>query len=86
VIMRNKGATGDAGAARGAPAAGTTPLASSREGDSVLSMASRIGLGADWRSIAAVNNVEDPRNLTPGTLLNLNVRASASVRGPRLTS
>jgi hypothetical protein len=84
VLMRNEGATGDAGAAQ-APAAGTTPLASSRQGDSVQSMASRTGQGKNWRDIAALNNIENPRDLAPGTLLNLNVRASASVRGPRLT-
>jgi len=40
-------------------------------GDSLQSLAGDLGLGEDWQSLAAINDVEDPRNLDPGMLLTL---------------
>jgi hypothetical protein len=42
-------------------------------GDSLQSLASDLGLGEDWQSLAALNDVEDPRNLDPGALLTLGI-------------
>ena len=50
---------------------GTQPLQPSRAGDSLQKMAGRIGKQSDWKQIAAANNIENPRRLTPGTLVNL---------------
>lgn len=50
---------------------GTQPLQSSRAGDSVQKMAGRSGKQADWKQIAAANDIENPRQLAPGTLINL---------------
>jgi hypothetical protein len=61
--------------AAGAP--GTRPMVPSRQGDSVQSMAGRSGLTADWQAIARANGIENPRNLAPGTLLDLRPGAGA---------
>jgi hypothetical protein len=58
--------------AGGVSPAGTQPQHPARAGDSVQQMASRAGRPNDWRAIAAANNIENPRHLAPGTLVNLN--------------
>jgi hypothetical protein len=55
------------------PAPGTSPLSQAMSGDSVQSLAAGIGRPDDWQKIAAANNIENPRLLTPGLLINLNV-------------
>lgn len=62
-------------------AAGTRPLSQAASGDSVQGMAAGRGRGSDWQSIAAANNIENPRLLQPGQLLDLN--ASTRPRGGR---
>lgn len=52
----------------------TTPLQSARPGDSVTSLAGRAGLSANWKAIAAANNIDDPLRLPAGALLNLKAR------------
>jgi hypothetical protein len=58
---------------------GTTPLAQSREGDSLQNMADARGLGGNWQAIASANGIEDPRNLTAGALIDF--KAGVSVSG-----
>lgn len=55
---------------------GTTPLTLAQEGDSLQGLAGRAGL--DWKAVATANNVENPRLLNPGAVLNLNVRVNKS--------
>ncbi|HEX8180820.1 MAG TPA: LysM domain-containing protein, partial [Pyrinomonadaceae bacterium] len=50
---------------------GTRPLAQAAAGDTVQDMADKQGKGKDWQSIAAANNIENPRLLQPGQLLDL---------------
>jgi hypothetical protein len=71
-------ARGGAGAAPAAP--GTVPLETARPGDSVLSLAARLGRSADWKAIAAANNIDDPLRLQAGAVLNLNVQAGAGLQ------
>ncbi len=52
--------------------AGTQPLASARAGDNLPSMAAAGGRGGDWQRIAAANGIENPRQMQPGQLLDLN--------------
>jgi hypothetical protein len=66
----------DAAAAQGA--AGRQPLSAAQPGDSVQSMAARSGNGADWKSIAAANNIDDPLRLQAGALVNLSAGAGVS--------
>jgi hypothetical protein len=61
------------GGPRGAP--GTTPLAQAPAGSTMQGIADASGLGAGWQAIAAANGIENPRSLTPGTLINLNLQA-----------
>ncbi len=55
----------------------TTPLQAARPGDSITSMAGRAGLSANWKAIAAANNIDDPLRLEAGALLNLKVKGGS---------
>jgi nucleoid-associated protein YgaU len=48
---------------------GTTPLTLSQSGDTLQSLAARAG--ADWKAVAAANNIDNPRLVEPGTVLDL---------------
>jgi hypothetical protein len=61
--------------------AGTQPLAQAPAGATVQSMAAGVGLGASWKAIAAANGIENPRQLTPGVLINLDVSLNVSAQG-----
>ncbi len=52
----------------------TKPLQTARPGDSLTSMAGRIGKSANWKAIAEANNIDDPLRMTAGTLLDLNAK------------
>jgi hypothetical protein len=58
------------GAGAGAPA--REPLEPARPGDSVQQVAGRNGRSADWKAIAAANDIDDPLRLPAGALLDLN--------------
>jgi hypothetical protein len=51
---------------------GITPLSQAQSGDSVQSMAGRSGYSANWKSIAAANDIDDPLRLEAGAMINLN--------------
>ncbi len=57
---------------------GTQPQQPVNEGDSVQDIAARAGRPQDWKNIAAANNIENPRQLAAGTLLNLNAGVGIS--------
>ena len=42
----------------------------------VQGMAASLGRGANWQDIAAANQIDSPRMLAPGQLIDLNVRAT----------
>jgi hypothetical protein len=50
----------------------TRPLTTVPAGATLQGMADKMGKGADWQAIAAANNIENPRMLLPGTILNMN--------------
>jgi len=60
---------------------GTRPLTPAPQGKSVQSMADSQGKGDNWQNIASANNIENPRLLQPGQLLDLNASASVSIGG-----
>lgn len=68
-------ADGATGTANGSPAStpGTRPRQQARAGDTVQSVAARSNQSNDWRRIASGNNIENPRRLAPGTLIDPNV-------------
>jgi Contractile injection system tube protein len=79
--FRDTGAGGGLGSGAGLPGGaspGTTPLAQATAGATVQGLAADAGLGGDWQAIASANGIENPRQLAPGQLLDLNVGASAS--------
>jgi len=55
----------------GAP--GTKPRALARGGDSLQKMAAREGKQNDWQRIAEANGIENPRQIAPGTPIDLNI-------------
>src|SRR5262245_58134852 len=56
---------------------GDKPLEQARPGDSVQSLVGRNGNSADWKAIAAANDIDDPLRLQAGALLDLNVGVGA---------
>lgn len=61
-----------------ASGAGTTPQTPAPSGAPLQQLTASAGVSADWKAVAAANDVENPRLVPPGTLLDLNVSASAS--------
>jgi len=61
----------------GGGAPGTQPLAAASAGISLQGMAASAGISADWQNVAIANNIENPRILSPGLLINLNASVSA---------
>lgn len=55
----------------GEQAPGTKPQTQARQGDSVQKIAGQQGRQNDWKAIAAKNNIENPRLLLQGRLLDL---------------
>jgi hypothetical protein len=50
-------------------APGTQPLRTANLGDSLQQMAAKAGI-SDWKAIASANNLDNPRQLSAGSLLN----------------
>jgi hypothetical protein len=64
-------------------APGTKPLTAAPAGFSIQLLADIGSKGADWQAIAVANNIENPRLLAPGQLIDLDVplpKSPASVR------
>jgi hypothetical protein len=61
-------------------APGTSPLAQARFGATLQGMAASLGKGDDWRTIAEANNIENPRLLRPGQLIDMNATAARARR------
>lgn len=59
-------------------AVGTTPLTLSQSGDTLQSLTGRAGISGSWKAVASANNIDNPRQVDPGTVLNLNASASLS--------
>lgn len=57
--------------------AGTRPMAQAPAGSNLQGLADRQGKGANWQAIAAANNIENPRMLAAGQLIDM----SAGVQG-----
>jgi hypothetical protein len=59
--------------------AGTQPLLQAKAGATIQGIAGSSSGTSDWKSIALANNIENPRKVEPGTLLNVNVSGSIKV-------
>lgn len=55
----------------GAPSPGLNPQLPVKAGDTLQGLAGGQGQADDWQVLARINDVENPRNLAPGTLLDL---------------
>ncbi len=58
--------------------AGTRPLTQASSGDTLQGMTDQLGGANDWQSIASANNIENPRLLTPGQLIDMKAGAGIS--------
>jgi hypothetical protein len=68
------------------PSPGTRPLTKAKSGDTVPKLADKQGKGDNWQDIAAANNIENPRMLQPGQLLDMNASVGAGVSlGPSVS-
>ncbi|MGB8508123.1 MAG: hypothetical protein WCD76_06950 [Pyrinomonadaceae bacterium] len=67
-----KGTPGGAGLPGGAPP-GTSPLAQALSGSSLQKLAAGMGKADDWQRIASANGIENPRLLSPGQLIDMNI-------------
>lgn len=56
---------------QGASQAGVTPLTPSPQGTTLQALVANASAKTDWKAVATLNGIENPRQLTPGTLLNL---------------
>lgn len=56
---------------RGGNAPGTSPLTEAPAGSTLPGLVANSASGQDWQSIAAVNGIENPRQLQPGQLIDL---------------
>jgi LysM repeat protein len=65
-------ASGNAAASNGGTP-GTQPQAQARSGDTVQSIAQANGQ-SNWKDVAAANGIENPRQLSPGQVINVNAR------------
>jgi hypothetical protein len=78
----NKSPGGAAGAAGAAP--GTKPLSQASDRSSLQSMAAAEGKQDQWQQIALANNIENPRLLAAGQLVDLNPPAISGAGSPLL--
>lgn len=80
-FRQNPNATPPPATAGGTSPVGTTPLVSAQAGVSLQGMVANAGIKADWKAIAQLNGIENPRNLSAGTLVNLQVGGAVGVGG-----
>ncbi len=55
---------------------GTSPLQAAAQNESIQRMADKLDPGSDWKALAAANNIENPRFLMPGALINTTINSS----------
>ncbi len=60
---------------------GTTPLTLSQAGDTIQGLADRAGASVSWKAIASANNIDNPRMIPQGTVLNVSASASLNANG-----
>lgn len=56
--------------------AGTDPIISAPAGVTLQELVANAGISTDWKAVASVNGIENPRDLATGGLVNLRTRAS----------
>jgi hypothetical protein len=59
-----------------AASVGTTPFTFSQSGDSVQAIAARAGSGVSWQAVATANDIDNPRLIPPGTVLDTSAQVS----------
>lgn len=60
----------------GGASVGTTPFTFSQSGDSVQAIAARAGTSLSWQAVATANNIDNPRLIPPGTVLDASAQVS----------
>jgi hypothetical protein len=70
----------------GAKTPGTRPLTEAPQGNNLPSLADSQGKGGDWQSIAAANNIENPRLLAAGQLIDMSAKLPKVSVGASVTA
>ena len=65
---------------------GTQPQVAARDGDTIQGIAAKIGDVDDWRALASANDIDNPRILSAGALLKVQVGVSAGVGGASVSA
>lgn len=60
--------------------AGIQAMTPALQGGTLQSMVANAGVNADWKAVAAINGIENPRNLSAGALVDLDVGGAISAR------
>jgi hypothetical protein len=58
---------------------GTRPLTPAAAGQTLQGLAASLGNAANWHGIAAANNIDNPRLLSPGQLIDMNASVSVQI-------
>lgn len=69
------GKTGSNPSGPGGP--GTSPMAQAPAGKSLQALAASTGRGGNWQAIAEANGIENPRQLLPGQIINMNIKTGS---------
>jgi hypothetical protein len=66
----------------GASTPGTKAMTPAKSGDTLQGLASGMGQGDNWQAIAEANDIENPRQLSPGQLIDMSASAGSSLKLP----
>jgi hypothetical protein len=78
VLRPLSGRAGSSGGGLPLPSPGTSPLTPAVANANFPNLAASLGKGGNWQGIAAANGIENPRILTPGLLINMNISVNGS--------
>jgi hypothetical protein len=78
VSTYNAEGSGKAGSS-GAATPGTKAMTPAKSGDTLQGLASSAGQRDNWQAIAEANDIENPRLLAPGQLIDMSAKASADL-------
>lgn len=71
---KNSQPSSGAGKTPSGAAPGTRELTQAKSGSTLQGMAADKGKQGDWKAIAKANNIENPRKLKPGQMIDMNVK------------
>jgi hypothetical protein len=80
IVSTYKAGKGGQGGSSGASTPGTKAMTPAKSGDTLQGLASGMGQGDNWQAIAEANSIENPRQLSPGQLIDMSARAGTGLK------